>query len=138
MPDNIFNLYGLTYQATLYLLFFISVAIIAHIEKDMASIINVMVVFLAFVPAVWSIYLIVDWLAEKQTLFEPAGDYTYFGEALFGKSLKHEHNFSSAFYAAKKAIETRETGESMESSMSQIKMGKDIEKQLLLFTDRLD
>jgi len=64
-PDNVFNIYGLTYQATLYLLFFISVAIIAEIEKDMASVVNVMVIFLAFVPAVWGIYLIIDWLAVK-------------------------------------------------------------------------
>ncbi len=70
-PNNIFNIYGLTYQATLYLLFFVSVAIIAQIEKDMASIINVMIIFLAFVPAVWSTYLFVDWLAEKQIWFDP-------------------------------------------------------------------
>jgi hypothetical protein len=69
-PNNIFNIYGLTYQATLYLLFFISVAIIAQIEKDMASIVNVMIIFLAVVPSVWGIYLLVDWLAEKQTWFD--------------------------------------------------------------------
>ncbi|RKZ48998.1 MAG: hypothetical protein DRQ58_03140 [Gammaproteobacteria bacterium] len=69
-PNNIFNIYGLTYQATLYLLFFISVAIIAQIEKDIASIVNIMIVFLAFVPAVWGIYLIIDWLAGKQTWFD--------------------------------------------------------------------
>jgi len=69
-PNNIFNIYGLTYQATLYLLFFISVAIIAQIEKDMASIVNIMIVFLAFVPAVWGIYLIIDWLAGMQTWFD--------------------------------------------------------------------
>jgi len=69
-PDNVFNIYGLTYQATLYLLFFISVAIIAEIEKDMASVVNVMVIFLAFVPAVWGIYLVIDWLAGKQTWFD--------------------------------------------------------------------
>lgn len=71
-PKNVFNIYGLTYQATLYLLFFISVAIIAQIEKDIASIIKIMIVFLAFVPAVWGIYLIVDWLAGKQTWFDSA------------------------------------------------------------------
>lgn len=71
-PINVFNIYGLTYQATLYLLFFISVAIIAQIEKDMASIVNIMIVFLAFVPSVWGIYLIVDWLAQKQTWFDVA------------------------------------------------------------------
>ena len=70
-PNNIFNIYGLTYQATLYLLFFVSVAIIAQIEKNMASIVNVMIIFLAFVPAVWGTYLCVDWLAEKQTWFDP-------------------------------------------------------------------
>jgi len=69
-PNNIFNIYGLTYQATLYLLFFISVAIIAQIEKDMASMVNIMIVFLAFVPAVWGIYLIIDWLAGMQTWFD--------------------------------------------------------------------
>jgi hypothetical protein len=69
-PNNVFNIYGLTYQATLYLLFFISVAIIAQIEKDMASMVNVMIVFLAFVPAVWGIYLIIDWLAGTQTWFD--------------------------------------------------------------------
>ena len=47
-PNNIFNIYGLTYQATLYLLFFISVVIIAKIENDMASIANVMIIFLAY------------------------------------------------------------------------------------------
>ena len=71
-PNNIFNIYGLTYQATLYLLFFVSVVIIAQIEKDMASIVNVMTIFLAFVPVVWSISLIIDWLAEKQTWFDSA------------------------------------------------------------------
>jgi len=69
-PNNIFNIYGLTYQATLYLLFFISVAIIARIENDIASIVNIMTVFLAFAPAVWSISLIVHWLAGKQTWFD--------------------------------------------------------------------
>ncbi|MCK5667644.1 MAG: hypothetical protein KAI15_01060 [Gammaproteobacteria bacterium] len=69
-PNNVFNIYGLTYQATLYLLFFISVAIIAQIEKDIASLVNVMIVFLAFVPAVWVTYLIVDWLAGMQTWFD--------------------------------------------------------------------
>jgi len=70
-PNNVFNIYGLTYQATLYLLFFISVAIIAQIEKDMASLVNVMIVFLAFVPAVWGTYLVIDWLAGMQTWFDP-------------------------------------------------------------------
>lgn len=69
-PNNVFNIYGLTYQATLYLLFFISVAIIAQIEKDIASLVNVMIVFLAFVPAVWGTYLIIDWLAGMQTWFD--------------------------------------------------------------------
>jgi len=69
-PNNVFNIYGLTYQATLYLLFFFSVAIIAQIEKDIASIVNIMIIFLAIVPAVWGIYLIVDWLAGKQTWFD--------------------------------------------------------------------
>jgi len=69
-PNNVFNIYGLTYQATLYLLFFISVAIIAQIEKDMASLVNVMIVFLAFVPAVWGTYLIIDRLAGLQTWFD--------------------------------------------------------------------
>lgn len=68
-PNNVFNIYGLTYQATLYLLFFISVAIIAQIEKDMASMVNIMIVFLAFVPAVWVTYLIIDRLAGMQTWF---------------------------------------------------------------------
>lgn len=70
-PNNIFNIYGLSYQATLYLLFFISVAIVAQAEKDIASIVNIMVVFLAIVPFVWSIYLLVDWLAGKQTWLDP-------------------------------------------------------------------
>jgi len=69
-PNNIFNIYGLTYQATLYLLFFVSVAIIAQTEKDMASVVNIMIIFLAFVPSVWGIYLFVDWLAAKQTWFD--------------------------------------------------------------------
>ena len=69
-PKNVFNIYGLTYQATLYLLFFISVAFIAQIEKDIASMVNIMIVFLAFVPAVWGIYLIIDWLAGMQTWFD--------------------------------------------------------------------
>lgn len=68
-PDNIFNIYGLTYQATLYLLFFISVAVLARMENDMASLTHVMVIFLAFVPAVWAVYLLIDWLAGKQTWF---------------------------------------------------------------------
>ena len=69
-PSNVFNIYGLTYQATLYLLFFISIVIIAQIEKDMVSIVNVMIVFLAFVPSVWGIYLFIVWLAGKQTWFD--------------------------------------------------------------------
>ncbi len=69
-PNNIFNIYALMYQATLYLLFFISVAIIAQIEKDLASTVNVMVIFLAFVPVVWGMYLVIDWLAAKQTWFD--------------------------------------------------------------------
>ncbi|RKZ71924.1 MAG: hypothetical protein DRQ48_02065, partial [Gammaproteobacteria bacterium] len=65
-------------------------------------------------------------------------DYTYFGEALFGKHLQDDRNFSTAFYAAKKDIEAREMEESLEASMPQIRIGANIEKQLLLFTDRLD
>lgn len=80
-PNNIFNIYGLTYQATLYLLFFVSVAIIAQIEKDMASIVNVMIIFLSVVPSVWGLYLLVDWFARKYTLFDlsrQAGQYLFF------------------------------------------------------------
>jgi hypothetical protein len=66
------------------------------------------------------------------------GDYTYFGEALFGKHLKLERKFSTAFYAARKDIEARETEESIDASLPQISIGENIEKQLSLFTDRLD
>ncbi len=66
------------------------------------------------------------------------GDYTYFGQALFGKHLKRGRDFPTAFYAAKKDIEARETEESLETSMPQIRIGENIEKQLLLLTDRLD
>ncbi len=70
-PTNLFNIYGLTYQATLYLLFFISVAFVARIENDMASLVNVMVIFLAVVPVVWGVYLLVDCLVGKQTWLDP-------------------------------------------------------------------
>ncbi|MEE9161131.1 MAG: C13 family peptidase, partial [Gammaproteobacteria bacterium] len=66
------------------------------------------------------------------------GDYTYFGDALFGKHLRVERDFSTAFYSARQDIEARETEESLESSMPQIRIGRNIEKQLLLLTDRLE
>ena len=66
------------------------------------------------------------------------GEFTYFGEALFGRHLNGERNFSTAFYEARKDIEARETEESLEASMPQISIGRNIEKQLGLLTDRLD
>jgi len=77
-------------------------------------------------------------LISSILLFYAGTAFTYFGEALFGKHLKFERNFSTAFYAAKKDIKARETEESIDASMPQIRIGENIEKQLLLFTNRLD
>lgn len=66
------------------------------------------------------------------------GDYTYFGEVMFGKHLPAGRDFLIAFSGAKKDIATRETEEELEASMPQIRIGRNIEKYLGLFTDRLD
>ena len=50
------------------------------------------------------------------------GDYTCFGEAMFGEHLEAGRDFLIAFSGAKKDMETRETEEEREASMPQIRI----------------
>ena len=74
LPDNEFNLFAISHQALLYLLFFMSLAFIAHINRRTRDIDKLYVLLLSIVPVIWLgtlglIYLIQDqdWLTQVQS-----------------------------------------------------------------------
>lgn len=52
-PDNFFNIYGLNYQATLYLLFFFSLSLIAYLSSSGRDLDKLIILFLSIVPIVY-------------------------------------------------------------------------------------
>jgi len=52
-PNNIFNVYGLSYQATLYLLFLFSLSLIAYLSSRFQDLSKLIVMFLSIVPIVY-------------------------------------------------------------------------------------
>lgn len=69
-PDNQFNIYGLNYQATLYLLFFFSVVIIAGLQHAYTSIVKFIVLVLSTAPITFVVYASLLWLVDKQQLID--------------------------------------------------------------------
>ena len=69
-PDNYFNIYGLNYQATLYLLFFFSIILIARLQNNFASLLTAIIMFQAIAPAIFIFYVCLLYLAEFQPVFD--------------------------------------------------------------------
>ncbi len=69
-PDNQFNIYGLNYQATLYLLFFFSVVIIAGLQHAYISLLKLVVLILSTTPITFIVYASLLWLVDKQQLID--------------------------------------------------------------------
>jgi peptidase C13-like protein len=63
-PDNFFNIYGLNYQAALYLLFFFSLSLIVCLSSRAYDLDKLIVLFLSIVPAV---YLVSTGLVKLST-----------------------------------------------------------------------
>ena len=66
------------------------------------------------------------------------GEFTYFGEAFFGKHLRQGHSFISAFRLAREEIEDREQREGKVASRPQIFIGKEMEQKLDILINRLE
>jgi len=69
MPDAIFNLYGLTEYAAAFLLFLITALIISHRVLSWGWLARLMVMLLASVIVVTSIYLVIDSILLKQAWY---------------------------------------------------------------------
>jgi hypothetical protein len=70
IPENYFNIYGLYYQATLYLLFFFSIILIARLQNNFSSLLTAIIMFQAIVPAISLIYICLLHVSEYQTMFD--------------------------------------------------------------------
>jgi hypothetical protein len=70
IPDNYFNIYGLYYQATLYLLFFFSIILIARLQNKFSSLLTAIIMFQAIVPAISLVYICLLHVSEYQHLFD--------------------------------------------------------------------
>jgi hypothetical protein len=64
-------------------------------------------------------------------------DFTYFGKAYFDEALRHDTSFTGAFTAARRAIRRREEAEGETPSNPQMFVGKEIDRQLQRFGERL-
>lgn len=73
-PDNVFNPYGLSYQAMLYLLFFFSLSLIAVLNSRQRDLTKLAVLFLSIVPVIWLGTICLLLLQKQQTYFD--GFYT--------------------------------------------------------------
>ena len=83
--------------------------------------------------------LILTAAAKDRTSFGCSNtrDYTYFGEAYFGRQLQHHDSFIEAFYAARDEIKVREQQENLTPSNPQIFIGSEIEAKLNEFQRRI-
>ena len=70
IPNNYFNIYGLYYQATLYLLFFFSIILIAYLQNNYASLLTAIIMFQAIVPAISLVYICLLHVSEYQQMFD--------------------------------------------------------------------
>lgn len=71
VPDHRFNPFGLSYQATLYLLFLFSVFVLLWLQNHFRSLLKMVVIFLSIVPTIWLICLFIDELGERQEFLSP-------------------------------------------------------------------
>ncbi len=79
-PDNHFNPFGLSYQASLYLLFIISVTVLLWIQNSFASALKTIVMLLSVVPTIWLGCLLIDAAAMRQERLSPAvAEWAVFG-----------------------------------------------------------
>lgn len=69
-PDNVFNPYGLSYQAMLYLLFFFSLSLIAVLNSRQRDMAKLAVLFLSIVPVIWLGTVCLLLLQKQQTYFD--------------------------------------------------------------------
>lgn len=69
-PNNIFNPYGLSYQALLYLLFFFSLSLIAVFNARQRDLAKLVVLFLSIVPVVWLGTVCLLAVAKEQVYFD--------------------------------------------------------------------
>ncbi len=67
-PQPRMNPYGVSYQASQYLFFFISVLLLLSIERQRLALEKLLVWFLSVVPTIWTICLLLDYVATRQTL----------------------------------------------------------------------
>lgn len=74
-PGNYFNIHGLYYQATLYLLFFLSVVFIAATARAFTAILPLIVMVLSVTPTTFLTYLVIYQLVLARGLF--SYDYVY-------------------------------------------------------------
>ncbi len=69
-PDNVFNPYGLSYQAMLYLLFFFSLSLIAVFNSRQRDMTKLAVLFLSIVPVIWLGTVCLLLLQKQQTYLD--------------------------------------------------------------------
>ncbi len=69
-PDNLFNPYGLSYQALLYLLFFFSLSLIAVFNSRQQDLAKLVVLFLSIVPVIWLGTICLLAIVKEQTYFD--------------------------------------------------------------------
>lgn len=79
-PANRFNPFGLSYQATLYLLFLLSVFVLAWLQRDFRNSLKLIVMFLSVVPPVWFGCLLIDATADYLPgVSAPTAEWLVFG-----------------------------------------------------------
>jgi Peptidase C13 family len=67
-PDNFFNIYGLNYQAALYLIFFFSLSLIACLSSRARDLDKLITIFLSTVPAVYLLSTCLVKISNYQTV----------------------------------------------------------------------
>ncbi|MFQ5659583.1 MAG: C13 family peptidase [Gammaproteobacteria bacterium] len=67
-PDNHFNVYGLSYQATLYLLFLFSILIIAGLKRNYVPVLKLVVMILSISPTTFVVYTLLLLSLARQDL----------------------------------------------------------------------
>ncbi|MCG8323929.1 MAG: C13 family peptidase [Thiotrichales bacterium] len=83
-PDHEFNPFGLSYQATLYLLFLLSVFVLLRLQDNFGQALKMVVMFLSVVPTIWLVCLGMDKLAAQQQVLTPAqAEWGVFGVYIF-------------------------------------------------------
>ncbi|MCG8378391.1 MAG: C13 family peptidase [Proteobacteria bacterium] len=65
-PNNVFNPYGLGYEAMLYLLFFFSLSLIAYLNSRLNDLNKLIVLFLSIAPVIWLGTMCLLYLSQQQ------------------------------------------------------------------------